>query len=151
MEGLRFYLSEGSDRPQPEERPDTVEGSPLPDDDLAQILARLPIIEGEEADVQDFRLPVSSLPAPRPGETITQTFPPQEAGPDVAPVDAGPLHVLRFSPEGDVPLAPYLSITFDQPMVALTSHEDLQAQDVPVVLDPMPEAVSYTHLRAHET
>jgi len=51
----------------------------------------------------------------------------------------GPLKVLRYSPEGDVDLAPFLSVTFDQPMVALTAHADLAAQEVPVKLSPLPE------------
>jgi hypothetical protein len=38
-------------------------------------------------------------------------------------------------PEGDVPLAPQLSVTFSQPMVAVTSVDDLAAQDVPVKLN----------------
>jgi len=48
------------------------------------------------------------------------------------------LEVLRYAPEGDVPLAPYLSVTFNQPMVPLTSLQDLAARDVPVKLSPQP-------------
>ena len=36
-------------------------------------------------------------------------------------------------------LAPFLSITFDQPMVPLTSHAELAAKEVPVKLTPQPE------------
>ena len=46
--------------------------------------------------------------------------------------------MLRYAPEGDVPLAPNLNVTFNQPMVALTSLGDLAAQDVPVKLSPQP-------------
>ena len=46
--------------------------------------------------------------------------------------------MLRYAPEGDVPLAPNLSVTFNQPMVALTGLSDLAAQDVPVKLSPQP-------------
>ena len=35
--------------------------------------------------------------------------------------------VLRYMPEGEVPLAPHLSVTFNQPMVAMTSHADTVA------------------------
>src|SRR5205085_3112338 len=49
----------------------------------------------------------------------------------------GPLEVVRYSPEGDVPLAPNLSVTFSQPMVAVTSQEDA-AENVPVKLSPQP-------------
>ncbi|MCI0659593.1 MAG: Ig-like domain-containing protein, partial [Acidobacteria bacterium] len=37
-----------------------------------------------------------------------------------------------------VPLAPHLSITFSQPMVAVTSNDDLSAAQVPVKLSPQP-------------
>src|SRR6185369_16807393 len=48
-----------------------------------------------------------------------------------------PLDVLRYSPEGDVPLAPQLSITFSRPMVSLSSQEEAAA-NVPVELSPQP-------------
>jgi uncharacterized protein YfaS (alpha-2-macroglobulin family) len=46
--------------------------------------------------------------------------------------------VVRHAPDGDVPLAPNLSVTFSQPMVALTSHDDLQRGARPVSLTPEP-------------
>jgi hypothetical protein len=52
-------------------------------------------------------------------------------------VTAGPLEVVRYSPEGRVPIAPELSITFSQPMVQLTSQEEA-ATNVPVKLTPQP-------------
>ncbi|NLG48501.1 MAG: hypothetical protein GX552_00140 [Chloroflexi bacterium] len=139
MSGLIFQLSEGAKEPTAPVSAPTVEADPLPDADTERVLGLLPDLEGEAGDTQEFLLPPRSLPAPRPGETITQTFPPEEAqAPDEQP-QAGPLQVLRYSPEGDVPLAPYLSITFDQPMVPLTGMEDLAAEDVPVRLAPLPE------------
>jgi uncharacterized protein YfaS (alpha-2-macroglobulin family) len=41
-------------------------------------------------------------------------------------------------PEGEVPLAPHLSITFSQPMVALDSHAALAGEAVPARLSPRP-------------
>lgn len=46
--------------------------------------------------------------------------------------------MLRFSPEGEVGLAPDLSVTFSQPMVAVTSQEEA-ATVVPVELAPSVE------------
>jgi hypothetical protein len=46
------------------------------------------------------------------------------------------LTVLRFSPEGEIPLAPFLNVTFNQPMVPLATIEELAAKDVPVKLTP---------------
>jgi alpha-2-macroglobulin len=45
--------------------------------------------------------------------------------------------VLRYMPEGQVPLAPELSVTFSQPMVAVTSQGDAAAVQ-PVKLTPTP-------------
>jgi uncharacterized protein YfaS (alpha-2-macroglobulin family) len=47
------------------------------------------------------------------------------------------LSVLRFSPEGELPLVPQLSITFSQPMVPVSGQADLAAS-VPVRLEPQP-------------
>jgi hypothetical protein len=46
---------------------------------------------------------------------------------------------LRFAPEGEVESAPHLSVTFSQPMVAVTSNEDLAASQPPVKLSPQPK------------
>lgn len=111
------------------------ETTPLTADELQAILVRLPAVQTEAGDVQEYALPSESLPPPRPGVEVELPFPVDES---VAPVEveSGPVEVLRFSPEGDVPLVPRLSVTFNQPMVPLTSHAELEAQDVPVVLSP---------------
>src|SRR5439155_5183325 len=54
-----------------------------------------------------------------------------------AQTTAGPLEVLRYSPEGEVPIAPNLSVTFSQPMIAITSQEEA-AENIPVKLSPQP-------------
>ena len=58
--------------------------------------------------------------------------------PPVARDATKPLEVLRWMPEGEVPLAPELSVTFSQPMVAVTSQEDA-AKTTPVKLTPQPK------------
>src|SRR5205807_5194703 len=86
-------------------------------------------------DEAEFALHEKSLPPPRTGATVMQVFPaPNEIAPPVQPT-AGALEVLRYSPEGDVPIAPNLSVTFSQPMVAVTSQEEA-AENVPVKLSP---------------
>ena len=102
------------------------------------MLDRLPPLAAEPR-VEPFALREPSLPPPRTGRTERAPFPPppsDAARPDAAA--AGPLTVLRRMPEGDVPLAPHLSVTFSQPMVALDSHAALAARDVPVRLEPQP-------------
>ena len=134
--GLPLFLSEGSQTLQPVETIPQAPALPLEQAALQPILDRLPPLVTDSADVQEFRLPEDSLPAPRTGEVVPAVFPPEEtlAAPD-RPV-TGPLEVLRFSPEGEIPLAPFLSVTFNQPMIPLATVEQLAATDVPVRLTP---------------
>jgi hypothetical protein len=51
-------------------------------------------------------------------------------------VEYGALEVVRYSPEGEIPIAPFVNITFNQPMVPLATIQDLAAMDVPVQISP---------------
>jgi alpha-2-macroglobulin len=135
--GLKLRLSEG--RPEsetpPAEKPAPAE--PISEEDARRVLSRLAPIKAEAGDQKDFAIRDRSLPPPRTGATVKDSFPPPEQAqaPDAA--QSGPLQVLRRQPEGDVPIAPHLSVTFSQPMIALTSQEDA-ATTVPVRLTPQP-------------
>ncbi len=132
-----FTLSEGSDQPEQIQQLPLASGEPLPEEDLLNILARLPALIRDPEDDQDFRLPDDVIPPPLTGDTIDETFPPpttQDGGPTIEP---GPLEVLRYSPEGEIPIAPFVNITFNQPMVPITTLEQLSEADVPVQLDPV--------------
>ena len=134
-----FVLSEGGpDWDAGEARPPLAQTKPLTPEQVRTLLSRLPPVQEQEGDVEQVRLPHQVLPPPRPGVEVELPFPPPQAAslPD-ALADA-PLAVLRYSPEGDVPLAPQLSITFNQPMVPLTSHRELAREEVPVRLSPEP-------------
>ncbi len=133
---LQIRLSEGQAVPQTFQALPPVTGDPLTEAEIAQILARLPELMGQVDDSQPFRLPDELLPPPRPGQTITQTFPPPPTDYTPPAVPTGPLQVLRYSPEGDVGLAPFVNVTFNQPMVPLTDLQSLAAQNVPVNLTP---------------
>ncbi len=132
---LLILLSEGQEQPQAVEPLPVATGEPLSNQDLQLVLARLPVLTVEPEDSQDFRLPDDVLPPPLTGETIEETFPPSQAiGP--IQVEAGPLEVLRYSPEGEIPIAPFVNITFNQPMVPLATISDLAAEEVPVQIEP---------------
>jgi alpha-2-macroglobulin len=139
VEGLRFRLSEGAERIEKPEPNPLAPATPLSETETQKLLARLPNIKTEAGDTQDFKLRDRSLPPPRAGETIQAAFSPLTPGapPAVAKTTA-PLEVVRFAPEGEVALAPALSITFSQPMVAVSSQEDAAA-NVPVILTPQPK------------
>ncbi len=112
-----------------------VDGLALGDEEIRAVIERLPPWEGDEVGAAAFRRPVDSLPPPRTGKTVDQPFP---AGPDIAApvVDPGPLEVLRVQPEGEVGLAPFVGITFNQPMVPLATVSQLDDIDVPVEMTP---------------
>ncbi len=137
--GLRFRLSEGAEpieRPTPSPSINAPSISNSSEADTRRLLARLPDIQQDASDAQNFKLRERSLPPPRTGQTIQAAFAPPttDAPPTPAKTDA-PLEVLRFAPEGEVSLAPTLSVTFSQPMVAVSSQEEAAA-NVPVKLTP---------------
>ena len=113
-----------------------VDGRPLDAAEIRAVTDRLPPWDEDDGtDTVDFSRPPESLPPPRTGETIDRPFP---AGPDIdAPdVDPGPLAVLRVQPEGEVGIAPFVSLTFNQPMVPLATIGQLDDLDVPATITP---------------
>jgi alpha-2-macroglobulin len=135
--GLGFRLSNAEDEADhPRERPKTQE-APLSAADTKKLLARLPALKPEPDDEKEFAQRAKSIPAPRPGKTVTEAFPPPVAAPPVTTPPPGALKIERRQPEGAVPLAPYLSLTFTHPMVAVTSVDALK-EHPPVRLVPEP-------------
>jgi len=110
----------------------------LSDADTKKVLARLPKMPALPEDEQDFAMRPSSAPPPLTGAIVLGAFPPKASAPAVAARPTGALEVTRFAPEGDVPLAPHLSVSFSHPMVPVTSLAELAAKDVPVKLSPQP-------------
>ena len=135
--GLRFRLSAGADQPDALPPGNIAPATPLSEGDTANLLKRLPPGKTDPNDKQDFALRDKSLPPPRTGQTVQKPFPapdaPQVRPPDVG--DSGPLEVVRFSPQGEVPAAPQLQITFSQPMIPITSQDEA-ASIVPVRIAP---------------
>jgi len=133
---LRISLSKGQQQTGVEESVPLATGEPLDDSEVNAIFDRLPDLTSAPSDVEDFNLPDRPLPPPRTGEVVDEPFPPPPV--DVTPpaVAEGPLEVLRYAPEGEIPIAPFLNVTFNQPMVPLTTIEELAAADVPVRLSP---------------
>ncbi|MBN1430034.1 MAG: hypothetical protein JXB07_16815 [Anaerolineae bacterium] len=133
---LSIRLSEGQALLQAIEQRPVATGEPLSPEEIEQILARLPDLTPEPGDQTEFQLAQDPIPPPRPGETITQTFPQPEPSPAPDVSEDGPLTVLRYAPEGEVPIAPLISVTFNQPMVPLGTLSDLAKKDVPVKIEP---------------
>src|SRR4051812_30168539 len=138
-EGLKFRLSEGVEGAEKREKPPRASTDPLTENDANGILKRLPGIKSDPSDQTAFAKRVGTLPAPKTGNRIPVKFPSDEMrNPPNVNGTANSLEVIRFSPEGEVPLAPDLSVTFSQSMVAVTSQEQA-AQYAPVELSPQVE------------
>ena len=134
--GLQVSLSPGQPEPDEVETIPLATSEPLSEQEIERIMVRLPSLIVDSSDQVDFNLPEDSLPPPRTGDTIEEPFPPPEATGTPTAVEVGPLEVLRYAPEGEIPLAPFLNITFNQPMVPLGTLEDLAAEEIPVQLEP---------------
>ncbi len=130
--GLQFRLSEG--KPKQAIKKSVTPASSLSIEETEKILQRLETPKTTDVAETEFAFRDRSLPPPRTGKTIAESFPNNVVADAPVTSDAA-LEVVRFSPEGEVPLAPQLSVTFSQPMVAVTSQEEA-AKFVPVKITP---------------
>ena len=110
--GITVLLSEGQSQPQQVIQVPVADGEPLTEEQIQAILDRLPGFEGETGDQTDFRLAQDPIPPPLTGDTLDEPFPPPEqpVGPEA--VETGPLEVLRYAPEGEIPIAPFVNINY---------------------------------------
>ncbi|HEX9187976.1 MAG TPA: hypothetical protein VGB87_12935, partial [Vicinamibacteria bacterium] len=131
--GLVFRLGEGSEEGRPPALVARPAAERLSDADARRVIDRLPPLAGEPREAP-FAFREGSLPPPRAGRAVRAAFPPEGDAirPDARA--AAPLEIVRRMPEGDVPLAPHLSITFSEPMVALDAHAGLAREAVPARL-----------------
>ncbi|MCB9676056.1 MAG: hypothetical protein H6737_13115 [Alphaproteobacteria bacterium] len=136
--GLKIVMTEAGEAGDGGyERPAAADATALAQAEIDRLLARTDRLEIQDGDRQVFAKRSESMKPPLTGETVQVPFPPPEDA-KAPTVPEGPLKVLRYAPEGDVPIAPRLSVTFDRPMVAITSQE-VAAETVPVKLSPQPE------------
>jgi uncharacterized protein YfaS (alpha-2-macroglobulin family) len=139
--GLGFRLSNADEDGDREPERKLAASTPLSADDARKIVGRLPALVADPDDAKDFALRDKSIPAPRPGKTVNEAFPPPGGPPPANVTPSGPLTVERHAPEGPVELAPHLTMTFSQPMVPVTSMDDLASlgkEKLPVGLVPQP-------------
>lgn len=141
QEAFQFRLTEADPLADARDGAPVAKVSPLAPADVDRLLTRLPALAEQAGDRQAFALRDRSLPPPRTGETVKTAFPPPPepppaaagTGPDGKPL---PLQVLRKLPEGDVDFVPFVSLTFSQPMVPVTSHDALKKLPLPVRMTP---------------
>jgi alpha-2-macroglobulin len=102
---------------------------------VAELVSKLPKWDDPSLLATPFNWPTQSSPPPRVGATVNEVFPPTSKA-DAPSIDSGPLKVLRVQPDGNVPIAPYLAVTFNQPMVPIGTVTQLAPADAPVKLTP---------------
>lgn len=140
--GLGFRLSNADDDADKDSERTVAPSTALGKGDTQKIVGRLPALKSDPDDAKDFAMRAKSIPAPRPGKTVSEAFPPPSANGGPPPASAtpqgSPLTVERHAPEGAVELAPHLSMTFSQPMVPVTTMDDLSKEKLPVGLVPQP-------------
>ena len=134
--GLQFRLREGAENAAKKETAPNAEAAKSSAAETEAILNRLPPMDAETTDKTDFSVRPDSLPPPKTGRTIAVKFAPN-APPDAPQVEnsVSALEILRSAPSGEVSLAPDLSVTFSQPMIAVASQTDA-SKTVPVKLTP---------------
>lgn len=137
-----FTLTEGKKSVPPREKA-AQNTSVLPDDVRSNLLGRLPVPKKKGAEA--FKLPEATLQPlpPKAGTVEKSAFPPpagsEEKGPAKPSKKAEPLKIIRHVPEsGEVNEDTTLCITFNQPMVALSTIGQV-ASKIPVTLNPMPK------------
>ncbi|MFV0389422.1 MAG: alpha-2-macroglobulin family protein [Pyrinomonadaceae bacterium] len=136
--GLRFSLSNGVEGAEQLSVQQPAQTEALSDAETDKLLSRMPDIEKDGADTTDFAKRAGSMPPPKTGDRKPVKFPVDISERLPESPSIGQLQVTRFAPEGDVKLASDLSITFSQPMVAVSSQEEA-AQNIPVQLSPKAE------------
>ena len=120
--------------------------TPLTDAETTALLARLPATPSMAAELA-FSLRPASSPPPRTGVTVSSPLAVTEVA--AAAPSPGPLTIQRHAPDGELTLAPPLSLTFSRPMVALGAVAALQrtvaagevgpyGSTFPVTLTPTP-------------
>jgi alpha-2-macroglobulin len=133
--GLGFRLSNAES--ERELRTSLAPTTNLTEAETAALLARLPALKHEEGMGKEFAFRGRSVAAPRPGKTTTDVFPPPPTSAALPAVAQGALRVLRKMPTGNLDQAPLVSVTFSEPMVPITSHDELSKMGVPVTLTAM--------------
>ncbi len=137
--GLQFRLSEGVEGAESREVKPQIKADNLSEGETSSLLKRLPPIKEDKDDKKDFAKREGSLPAPKTGKVVPVKFPANEQRNIANTENITRLEVLRFSPTEEIELAADLSVTFSQPMVAVTSQEEA-AKTVPVQVTPaLPE------------
>ncbi len=135
--GLEFRISEAPKvTPQSTPTPTVPIIENLSQTEAEAILQRLPQMP-ENVESTDFTMRSDSIKPPKTGNIIPLRFPADEKrdAPKLPITTNKPLQIERFSPDGTTPLVADLSVTFSQPMIAVSS-QTVASEIVPIKLTP---------------
>ncbi|HMT94084.1 alpha-2-macroglobulin family protein [uncultured Thiothrix sp.] len=133
-------ISEDSSRAsKPADAMIVVQPQALSAEETKTLLGRLPPLPITE-DEKPFALRPASEPPPKVGVTLEQSFPPSPNTSSIPPsTKTGSLSITRYAPQGEVPVAQQISISFDRPMVAVSTQTQTLVESVPVKMTPTVE------------
>ena len=136
LDGLRIRLSRVDSSVGTEEREEREAATTTPLDAAATkaLLARMPTWSDTESERRAFAWRPKSEPPPRTAATVATSFP-ASVGPGIPEASGTTLGIVRWAPEGDVHLAPHVTVSFNQPMVSLSSQDEA-AERIPVAITP---------------
>ncbi len=135
--GLRVSVSEHGGR-DAQAQPRPAAAVQLSEAELLQALDSLPALAVNTDTAAEVLLPTERREPPVHSGVRPSMFPPEGVAQRPLPVAAS-LSVLRYAPEGEIALAPNVSLTFSRPMVPISSQAVVADQDLPVELTPQPE------------
>ena len=130
-------ITEDTSKPQAvDETVPIAQPKALSDAEAKALLERLPPLP-KPAEIEDFSIRPGSEPPPKTTNTLQQPFPPP-ATTQIAPAvtNTGAVNITRFAPQGEVEFAQQISISFDRPMVAVSTQGQTLAESVPVTMTP---------------
>ncbi len=133
FQGVR--LTRGTAGSDPVAPAAVVAGTPLDQAAIDAVTARLPEWTADAATAP-FNWPAQTLQPPQTGTVVDLPFPSTDPAPTEETVPTGPLQVVRHQPEGAVDVAPFVSVTFDQPMVPVGTVGQVAAEAAPATLVP---------------
>lgn len=137
---LKINLSDGQPVDRAGSKNKTVEGTPIPPEEVAKLLKMFEAPLPKPKDRPQFLKRAGSLPAPRTASVKEMPFPHDGAGAPPPTVKASELKVLSIAPDGAVEHAPRVSISFNSPMTEVSDPTAAEGGDpLGITLEPKPE------------
>ncbi|OIP41315.1 MAG: hypothetical protein AUK47_06530 [Deltaproteobacteria bacterium CG2_30_63_29] len=134
--GLVYQVRPSAPVPQTQTNVLAVRSSPLTDAEVKAVWSRVESLP--EAEKKPQALSPSPLPIPQASERRA-VFPAAAAPAPPGVTAAETLTVIRYAPEGEVEVVPFVSVTFSQPVIALGTVEQVDDAEVLATITPAVE------------